>query len=321
LASALNDKDFFLARDLYAQYQSNMPGFDRLLFQAELMAAFNQPDSSNKALECLLNDHKAQLTDSLLIAATEMQQANFVRLFQYQAAAATGEKLLVMDLSSEKREDVKNTNIIWKALANEPAQQLRLTPTELSLTRDKAQLRNLTVQANGKALPMIFDTGANLSVATQSTATALGMKLLDGTVQVTAITGTKVSSKVAVCPSLTIGTLKIQHAVFLVMPDSALAFPQADYQIHGIIGFPVIEALGAVTITTDDRFIVGKIKNGAALKNFALDFLTPIIRLDAKPYTFDTGANTTILYPSYFNQHRQEIIATYQPSEINFAGA
>ncbi|RTZ46153.1 hypothetical protein EJ377_17055 [Chryseobacterium arthrosphaerae] len=38
--------------------------------------------------------------------------------------------------------------------------------------------------------------------------------------------------------------------------DQALSFPQISYQINGILGFPVIEALKEVQLTQDDYFIV-----------------------------------------------------------------
>ncbi len=63
---------------------------------------------------------------------------------------------------------------------------------------------------------------------------------------------------------------------FLVFPDEALAFPEIGYQIHGIIGFPVIEGMKEIEITRDDRFIVPDKRSTFSERNLAIDFLTPL---------------------------------------------
>ena len=46
-----------------------------------------------------------------------------------------------------------------------------------------------------------------------------------------------------------------------------------------------------------------------------------MIFFDENPYTFDTGANTTLLYRPYFLENHKMIEQNYQLSEIDFGGA
>lgn len=93
------------------------------------------------------------------------------------------------------------------------------------------------------------------------------------------------------------------------------------YQIHGILDFPVIAALGTITIEQSGQLIVGDFSATEHEVNLALDGLTPVIELDGRHYTFDTGADATLLYPAYFAAHECDVRKHYTPVEINVGGA
>lgn len=168
----------------------------------------------------------------------------------------------------------------------------------------------------------IFDTGANLSTVPQSTAKSLGMEILPADLEVGTITGAKVPAQLAVCPEMNLGNIKIHNAVFLVLNDSALSFPQIGYKIYGVLGFPVMEALREIQITRDDWFIVPEEQTRIEHpSNMAMNGLTPLIYIDGKHYSFDTGADNTQLYYSYYLEHQSEIKENYEPERIRFGGA
>jgi hypothetical protein len=323
--SLLAQKDFFTAKTLLDSAQQQLPEKEQWLFEAHVSSALNEPAHSNELIGKLVNRYASAFTDSVMEALSSLQLSNHVRLFEYEKAHAVGERILAnysAFLTPEQTEEYKNTNKIWKALALQPKQTATIVDdTQLQLTRDKAGLRNLPVSVGNTRFDFIFDTGANFSVTTQTTATKMGMELLEGEIEVKAITGVKVKSRVGVCKSMAMGNATIEHAVFLVMPDSALAFPQINYQIHGIIGFPVIEAMKEITVTRKDEFIIRKTAVTTKGNPFALDFLTPIIQLDEEHYTFDTGAGATILYPRYFHKRKDSITAHHKEVPITFGGA
>ncbi len=47
----------------------------------------------------------------------------------------------------------------------------------------------------------------------------------------------------------------------------------------------------------------------------------PLIFVDGNPFTFDTGADKTILYRPYFLSNRETIIKQYQADTVSFGGA
>jgi aspartyl protease len=171
------------------------------------------------------------------------------------------------------------------------------------------------VQAGGATQDFIFDTGANLSTVVESTARALGFRMIDQAVQVGSTTGARTTAHLAVAPELRIGAATVRNAVFLVFPDSALAFPQIGYQIHGILGHPVIAALGEVTLTREGRLRVPAHPSPAAAgePNLCLDGLDNLVRASLGGETllfgFDTGARSSRLFPPYYQRHRAAVEA------------
>lgn len=322
--NVMEKKDFFKARDALNN-AVKLTAMHRLILEAGVDNAFNKPASSNNKIVKLFKNYSSQLNDSIKLELLELKQANHGRLFEYAAAAATIENIVSSYsymLLNEQVHDHKNTLKIWQALKAEPQQQILIKGhTRMKMSRDKANLPNLEVSGAGVSTGFIFDTGANISTVTRTTAQKLGMKMLDATIEVGSITGGKVQSGLAVCPEMKIGNITVKNAVFLVFEDKDLAFPQIDYQINGILGFPVIEAMQEVQITTADEFIVPLKQSSYENQNMALDFLTPVIQIESEHFTFDTGATTTSLYRKYYEKHKVDIEQAYSETELRLGGA
>lgn len=318
-------KDFFTARDVLQQNKDQLSELHTLRFGAKLDNAFNLLASSNEKIDLLFRDYADQLSPGQQFLLLEIQQANHAKLYEYAAAEKTIDRILKehrKGLDRERVNDFKNTNIIWKALAGQPKQSILIEgDTYLQMNRDKARLLNLTVSNGTDSLGFIFDTGANLSTVTESTAKWLNITILAKKIEVMSITGESIYAKIGICPSFTLGNIEVRNSVFIVFPDKQLAFPQIDYQINGIIGFPVLEALKEIQITQKDEFIVPLQQTQNHVQNMAIDFLTPIIRINGDSYTFDTGADKTMLYPTYFRKHQSEIEGNFDLKDISFGGA
>ncbi|MEL1244412.1 retropepsin-like aspartic protease [Flavobacterium sp. DGU11] len=321
----LKDKDYFNARDYISINDKHFSKFERLVLQANTDNIFNRASQSNEKIVEAFNKFPDQLSDSLQLSLRRLKHANHARLFQYAEANAVVKDILATPtrfLDAAEIADYYNMGNIWTLLAGQPKQEVIVSEaTFIKMKRDKAQLTNLPVKAGNVTIDFIFDTGANLSTVTETTAVKLGMKILGGSIQVGSITGATVNAKMAICPQFTIGSITIKNAVFLVFPDSALAFPQIDYQINGIIGFPVIEAMKEIQVTQEDEFIVPKNMTAKSGQEMALDFLTPVIKINDEYYTFDTGAVSTSLYTKYLEKHKDEIIGAYKETDLDFGGA
>lgn len=326
LYTLLKHKSFFEAKNVYAVQKKQLTPIHQIFTEACLDNAFNRLEASNGKIKTLLENNTRQLPDSLLLRLYEIKEDNSLKLYDYKEAKTTVEAILekyTSLLSAEKAEDCRNNLKIWSALENIPKQQVIIKDdNRIAMHKDKAGLDNLTITAHKDSLDFIFDTGANLSTTIQSVAKRLNMKIIPANIEVGALTGKKVTAQLAVCDKLMLGSIEIRNAVFLVFNDEDLAFPQIGYQIYGILGFPVIEAFKEVQISKDGYFMVPKTETAfTGESNMAMDGLTPLIFMENKQYTFDTGANKTILYTPYYLANQQEIDAKYKKTTLRFGGA
>lgn len=321
----IEQKNFFEASEKFAAQRDALTEIQRKTAEALLDNAFNRLENSNRLIHQLLQISSG-IPDSIRSELYITLADNCAKMYAYTEAKDALETLLENygnTLTQDARDDIQNSLRIWSALVNTPAQVTLVRETSaLKMHIDKAGLHNLAVSDGSDSLHFIFDTGANLSTVSKSTAATLDMQLLPVDIQVGTITGQTVIAQIAVCPLLLLGNIEIRNAVFLVLNDSALSFPQIDYSIRGILGFPIIESLREIQITRDGYFIVPKDETDIQYNsNMAMDGLTPLIYINQMHFTFDTGADNTLLYQAYYHKFQQAIDAAYQPETFSLGGA
>lgn len=338
------DKDhYFQAQKLFEQYKRKLNSTERLLTEVVLNNAFNRPAASNKKIDKLIKtvtnsspekEHKNSamsatgnvLSDSVLLQLYQLRADNSIKLYDYRGAKEALEIVLNSFshiLNEDQLAETNNSLTLWKALEKVPEQRIVISENNrVKIEKDKIGLSNLKINNGADSLSFIFDTGANLSTVTLSTAKKFKMTIVPAEIKVGTITGDKVNASLAYCPTMQLGNIYIHNAVFLVMEDSTLSFAQLDYQIHGILGFPVMEALGEIQITSDNWFIVPqKQSRFRGDSNLAMRGLTPLICIEGKHYSFDTGADNTLLYQAYYLDNKSDIENSYSPDSISFGGA
>lgn len=321
----VEQKNFFRAKDVYALQKKDLSIVQQKVIEAFLDNAYNRPEASNEKI-MLLIQAKNKLPDSLMLKLYKTKEDNAVKLFDYREAKNTLTKIIAAYkqlLTEDDKKDMENNLKIWTALEHEAKQQVEIKEgVSLKMEKDKAGLNNLKVSDGKDSIDFIFDTGANLSTTSETTAKQLDMKIIPVDIETGTITGDVVPAQLAVCPILRLGTIEIRNSVFIVLKDEALTFSQIGYQIHGILGFPVIEALKEIQITRSGYFIVSKEETKSeAISNMAMDGLTPLVVLNDKPFALDTGADSTLLYAPYFFENRQDIESNYMETTISFGGA
>lgn len=321
----IKQKNFFKARNLFEGTEKKLSANDKYFIEAILDNAFNKPEESNRKILKLLASKK-ELSDSLMPKILHIKEDNCMKRSDYAGAKnAVEEALHKYDhlLTEEERTDLKNNLKIWTALEKQPAQKITKNGnTRLKMQKDVANLKNLKVKTKEDSMNFIFDTGANISTISATAARRLKMNIIPADIDVDAITGIAVKADLAVCEKLMLGNITIENAVFLVLADKELSFPQISYQINGILGFPVIEALKEVQLTQDDYFMVPDQEtkiNGTS--NMAIDGLTPLIFVDGQHFTFDTGADHTILYAPFYEKNKKSIDRQYKLTRISMGGA
>lgn len=327
MQQALRQKNYFLLKTYYDKDSIQLSIEQKAYFKAFLLNAFNQCLASNDQIAKLIVA-KSDFPDSTYAQLLLLKQDNEVKTFQYQAAAETGDLLLHKygnTLKEDQLADVSNSNKIWKALMKTPPQIAIKNPTTVPWRRDKANLLNVPITINNITDEFIFDTGANFSTISKSNADRLGLKILPVSFDVNGASN-KNNSSLAIGESLKIGTIEFKNVVFLVIPDEQLNFPQIDYRIDGILGYPVISQLEEIHIRQQDKemFITAALKK-ATSANLAMDCLTPIVLVEvnkqALPFYFDTGAKSSYFNSRYFNQNHAEILKNGIQDSLMLGGA
>lgn len=312
---------------MLAAHKSVLSLNEQSYYQALTDNAFNRCEQSDKLITPLLDDHT--LPDSLRQRLLVAEADNQLKLFHYRKAAYCYHLLSTQYASlvdSSTVEDYQNSEGLWGAVADVAPQTMTIRHNEvIHFHRDKVGLIRLPVVADADTCNMVFDTGANLSVITESGAKRLHMKTFDVNLDLGNITGGSIKSSMAVADSLYIGGILLQHVIFLLLPDDMLYFEQLDYRQEGIIGEPVIAQLKEVSIGSDSTLRVPLRPSSRNYGNLALYGLTPVAQLtvgaDNLVFTFDTGAAGTILYLRYFERYKAQIQQKGTARALRSAGA
>ncbi|MCB0466347.1 MAG: aspartyl protease family protein, partial [Aequorivita sp.] len=324
----VTDLDYFSLQEEFKNNKDQLRTRDSLYFEAILANAFNNPKKSNAAIDAFFKTPKEEITDSLAEKMLVTKLTNHIHSSEYKEALKINEDLqqqYANFLDSAKLEDLKNTHKIWKALENTPPQEVRIaSDIALPILKDKIGLSTLATKIGNTTTDFVFDTGANFSVIQRSVAARLGMTLLPAQFDVDAATGLKVKSDLAVAEKLELGEITLKNVVFLVFDDTDLSFPTIDYEIKGILGFPVIRALQEIQLTKDTLYVPQK-PTDYHLNNLAYDEYMPILKVSYKGdplrFNFDTGAQSTSLYSKFYSKYKTDIDANYTKTKLNTGGA
>jgi predicted aspartyl protease len=174
----------------------------------------------------------------------------------------------------------------------------------------------------------IFDTGANISTITLSTAKRLGLTISKGHARTQGgATGAEVPLWTAVIPRLSFGAAILRNVVALVTDDKALDIALGEnghYQIQGILGYPVLVALGSFAVTGDEMVVSANSQRSARSTRLYVEELTPLVMatVDGRDllFGFDTGSSSAEFTSKYLHEFPRQF-ASLKTSEVRFGGA
>lgn len=256
---------------------------------------------------------------------------------RYATAAAHVDSALALVATADtaRRDELRRGRATWHALGEVPPQRVvRVDRTPVPVVRDRAGLLTVGVRAaagaaaDSAAVPMVLDTGAGLTVVTAGTAALLGARVGTDSVEVGSVTGARVRAALGVVPSLAIGGTRVDDVAVLVFRDEDLSFPQAGYAIRGIIGYPVLAALGRVRIEGGRALVVEGAVRGAvplAARNVAVDGHAPLVAVGVRgvegTWLLDTGSQASFGLPRLLARHEAWIRRTGKPMSGGLGGA
>lgn len=286
------------AAGVLANRAGNIGESIRLLERAIPEIRKSQPRRTAIALECLADD--------------------FTKVYRYADAARAFDDLLAhfarelrpADLQGD-RDDAGVVHLLKAA----PPQTISLDgPVRLKTQRDPTGDLDTDLTVNGVREHWLLDTGANMSVVTVSFAKRLGVKALPGYGQTSSgITAIENRLQVAVLPELKLGSAVVHNVVLLILDDKSLdvGIGKNTYQIEAILGYPVLQALGAVTFSRDGTLGAGPgtAPSGVEARMF-MDGLSPMIECGVNGrnllFDLDTGASGSMLSVRYFRDFRAQ---------------
>lgn len=307
----------FRLDELEARLRTIEPGPERDYFAGVLANRAGRTAESIRLLSSALPNIRASRPDRAAVALEALAD-DYSKSFQYDDAARAYDDLLIhfaSQLGREQLQGTKDDSGVMHILRDAPAQTIAWEDhTRLKTERNTLGSIDTELMVNGIRQHWLLDTGANFSVVSGSFAQRLGLKFLPGVGQTTAgITGIENPLHVALLPTLQMGGAVLHNVVVMVLDDANLNINMGKqtYQINGIIGYPVFQALGTVTFLHIGEFEAGdKTRSNRAGTRMYMKLLTPVIECGVEgknlPFAFDTGASGSILSVRYYNQFRNE---------------
>ena len=315
LNNLLERKEYFKLKEALAKSENQLTE-DRVLFYTIFLnKAFGEREKSNNEIAVLFEKYPETLNDTTKLKLLDVQASNYLYLYQYKKAAGIYKDILTnysTILDSADVVNYKNVENLFGTFAEiEPQKIHKQRDVLLNSYRNKFNHLMTPIQVDSIKEDFIFDTGANLSTVSESQAKKMNLTLFEQSVEIGSSTLNEIQSKLAVADSLYVGEILFENVLFLVMPDEQLTFPEIDYSIKGILGFPVIQQLGEVHLKKDGKLFIPKTVSKKADQNMFLEGLNPVVEVlsenDTLLFTFDTGAAHSELSYKFFNEHKKDI--------------
>lgn len=309
LEALYESRDFFALRDQIADIpESELQSPEDRFFAAAVELAFNDPAASIRIAESELE--AGDLPPLISLRLQHLLVTGYLRLHRYAEALGAARKLLSSPARQEDpavEHDVRGTLPLLEALAGVPPQEARIARSSRLVLGNS---RRVPLKIGDAKRQFSLDTGANFSVIMASEAKALGLTVIPTGVEVATSTSGKVLADVAVAENMSIGKVDYSHVVFLVFPDELLTFP-GGHRIPGLLGFPVVEAMGEIRFRRDDVVEIPSRPPVRKLGNLALDDLDPLVQIryggDDLVCRLDTGADKTVFYEPFFQRYRERL--------------
>jgi hypothetical protein len=307
----------FRMEELAASLQKMLPGPERDYFAGVLANRTGHVDESIRLLNNALPKIRASHRDRAA-AALEILADNYNKTFRYSDAATAYDDLLTHfsdQLRGDHLQGTKDDAGVVHLLREAPAQTVTWSgPTRLKTERDAIGSLVTELAVKGVREKWLLDTGANISAVSRSFAEKLGLQPLPGFGQtMSGLTGIENPLQVAIVPVLQMGGATLRNVVVLILDDDNLKIklPNRSYQINGIIGYPVFQALGVVTFFHNGLLEAGPGTDpNISETHMYMKFLQPVIECriqgQSLPFPFDSGADGTFLSIRYYKQFQDD---------------
>jgi len=288
LKALYDSRRWFELRDSVAK------GGASLFYQGAVACAFNDLHRCEKKLGAVIKSHPK--SDDAFQAHDVLANV-YLRQGKYREALAQVDALLAVRPGDS---DALGDRPLLAALGEFPDQEVaRRRSTTLQLQD------GLPVSIHGLKATYWFDTGAELSILSESEAKRFGLRVQAVPTKMGVSTGAMIDFQLAVADEVSIGSFRLRDVAFLVFPDDQPPFNEGTPGSRGLVGLPVLLAFQRFAWRADRKFeIVSKsLSRSLAHADLCFDGKTPVTQIQYEnrslAFTLDTGATNTDLNPPF----------------------
>jgi tetratricopeptide (TPR) repeat protein len=299
--------------ELEARLASTPVGSDHDYFAGILANREGRPAESIRLLEQTLPQIQTQNPARMAIALETLAD-DYFKDCRYAEAIGAYENLFnnfSKQIDKSDLQSLKDDYSTVKLLKNAPAQTISIDgPVRVPTHRSTIDSIDTELTVNGVTASWILDTGANISTVSASFARRLGLQPSTEQARTQGSTGAENRVRVAILPEMRLGAATVHNIVLLVLDDKNLDVtigPGKHYKIDAIVGYPVFQALGVLTFSTNGELAAGAAANHAGTgARLFMNKLTPLLEcgVNGRPllFSFDTGANGSEFSARYYRE-------------------
>lgn len=329
---------------------SQLPPEQQQLYKGILANRSNDLKTSIQLLEPLLAEVTASGNTAHEKLLREALSEDYLREGDWAKAAQSYQMLesrLHAALSPDEQDEIEMPLKLLPLAKDDPAMTVDpCDPFEVQGSQDPLGLLDVPVFVDARPHSWMLDPTLPFNLIDRSTAKEVGLKVSDQVATIRTLTGKPIQVRVAVIPRFTIGgQLTLRNMTVFVYDDADYFFPESQYQVEGVLGYPALSALGAVTVTDDDMLKVRPAKQVSPVAKddlliagapFFLDGDQIIVAMtrpqapgsepaasdgldDARMYAVDAGGQQTYLTSRYYDEHAAEF-DRQKPAEYKLHG-
>lgn len=269
-----------------------------LIARGAVAAAFNDAEQAERDLGAVIQaapDSEGASMAGGLLAAVYARNGRMKQALTYLDRAG----------GPSPSPEWKDSHDRLEVLARYPEQSVvSRAYAKLRYTR-KHDLLEVGFRVNGKPGDFLLDTGASLSVISESRAKALGVTIREDSFSMSDIAGKRLACRMGTAAELAAGAFRIRNVPFCVLPDNQPGFVADPESSPAILGLPVLMAFGTLRWDSTGTFEVGFPSRRAKLQDANLCFDGSSLLMEAMvarrrlSFALDTGNPTTMMFSSW----------------------
>ena len=333
--------DLMFLKKRYVDMERSLPGaelsaVDRQYFEGVLANLKNDVPRSIELLSKAVPELQ-KASSPRTARAMRLLANSYVRAYRYTESAKLYKELVAKYADAFERNEKKSLEDDAATVAlldGAPGQSVE-GATSFAVPWHRSKIGSMDVEATvgGEKMSWLVDTGANYSVLIESAAKRLNVKLSDGSASTQGITGDDNPLRTGIVSEIKLGTATIKNVAVVVLPDKNLNVnfgEKGSYQIEAILGFPVLEALGRITVTSPsgssgemrvEKSSPGDGKGSAIYIEEMEPLLAAKISGRDVIFAFDSGADSTMLTTRYYTEFAGDLMnLTKSPHGVGGAG-